>query len=179
MCHDLCVLEDEREPLAARRVFPCVDEPDAKVPWTLTLEVPAALVAASNAPIASEEARGATRVVRFAATPPLPSYLVAFAVGPFDVVDAGATRGGVPMRILALAGRRADAAFAAEVTPVLVAGLEDWFGSAYPYAKLDAVAIPTTVGFERCDTEVEPSTVELDDQARLGIPAVDPSLLLG
>ena len=137
----------QHEALYARRTFPCVDEPDAKVPWTLTLEVPAALVAASNAPIASETVRGATRVVRFAATPPLPSYLVAFAVGPFDVVDAGATRAGVPMRILALAGRGADAAFAAEVTPTLVASLEDWFGSPYPYAKLDAVAIPTTVGF--------------------------------
>ncbi|MBK7191885.1 MAG: ERAP1-like C-terminal domain-containing protein [Myxococcales bacterium] len=137
----------QHEALYARRTFPCVDEPDAKVPWTLTLEVPAALVAASNAPIVSEEARGATRVVRFAATPPLPSYLVAFAVGPFDVVDAGTTRAGVPLRILALAGRAADAAFAARVTAPLVAGLEDWFGSAYPFAKLDAVAIPTTVGF--------------------------------
>ncbi|MBL8624909.1 MAG: M1 family metallopeptidase [Myxococcales bacterium] len=137
----------QHEPLYARRTFPCVDEPDAKVPWTLTLEVPAALVAASNAPIASEEARGATRVVRFAATPPLPSYLVAFAVGPFDVVDAGTTRAGVPLRILALAGRAADAAFAARTTAPLLAGLEDWFGSPYPFAKLDAVAVPTTVGF--------------------------------
>ena len=137
----------QHEALYARRTFPCVDEPDAKVPWTLTLEVPAALVAASNAPIASEELRGATRVVRFAATPPLPSYLTAFAVGPFDVVDAGVSSGGAPIRILALAGRSADAAFAASSTPKILAALERWFGSPYPYAKLDSVAIPSTVGF--------------------------------
>jgi alanyl aminopeptidase len=137
----------QHEALYARRTFPCVDEPDAKVPWTLTLEVPAALVAASNAPIASEETSGAKRVVRFAATPPLPSYLTAFAVGPFDVVEAGASSGGAPIRILALAGRGADAGFAASSTPKILAALERWFGSPYPYAKLDSVAIPSTVGF--------------------------------
>ena len=32
------------------------------------------------------------KMVRFKASPPLPSYLVAFAVGRFDVVDAGQSR---------------------------------------------------------------------------------------
>ena len=39
--------------------------------------------------------------------------------------------------------------------------------------------IPFAVAFECCDPGMESPTVELDDQARLGIPAVDPSLLLG
>ena len=36
------------ETIFARRVFPCFDEPNIKVPWQLTLEVPRALVALSN-----------------------------------------------------------------------------------------------------------------------------------
>ncbi len=44
----------------ARRAFPCVDEPTAKIPWQLTLRVPKALTAVSNTPIAprSRQARG-------------------------------------------------------------------------------------------------------------------------
>ncbi|HSR98454.1 MAG TPA: hypothetical protein VLM79_15455, partial [Kofleriaceae bacterium] len=35
----------------ARRAFPCFDEPDVKVPWRLTLDVPAGMIALSNAPV--------------------------------------------------------------------------------------------------------------------------------
>ena len=67
----------------ARRAFPCVDEPSAKIPWEVTLRVPKELVAVSNTPIASTEPSGeGMKRVHFAKTKPLPSYLVAFAVGP-------------------------------------------------------------------------------------------------
>ena len=47
--------------------------------------------------------------VRFAPTPPLPSYLVAFAVGPFDVVDGGrAGKKGTPLRYLVPKGHAGD-----------------------------------------------------------------------
>src|SRR5438309_1721687 len=36
------------EAIFARRVFPCFDEPNVKVPWQLTLDVPKALTAISN-----------------------------------------------------------------------------------------------------------------------------------
>src|SRR5262249_18000489 len=77
------------------RGFPCIDEPAAKVPWTLTLDVPPGNDAFSNTPIASETALpdGGKRIT-FVRTPPLPSYLVAFGVGVFDVVPAGTTKSG-------------------------------------------------------------------------------------
>jgi len=78
------------EPFDARRAFPCFDEPAWKVPVRFTLEVPAAHVAASNAPIAEEKPlEGGLKQVVFKETPPLPTYLWAIAVGPFGVVDAG------------------------------------------------------------------------------------------
>jgi alanyl aminopeptidase len=136
------------EAVYARRVFPCFDEPDSKVPWQLTLEVPAALVAVSNTPVARETPLDAGRKrVEFAPTRPLPSYLVAFGVGPFDVVDAGATAHGTPIRVIALHGRAPDAAWAAKTAPRLLELLEELFGSPYPYAKLDLLAIPLAVGF--------------------------------
>jgi len=132
----------------ARQAFPCVDEPWSKVPWQLTLDVPKGLVAVANTLVAREDALDdGTRRVVFAETKPLPSYLVAFGVGPFDVVDAGKTSGGAPIRIIALKGRAKDAAWSAEVTPKIIGILEEYFGTPYPYEKADALAIPATVGF--------------------------------
>jgi alanyl aminopeptidase len=136
------------EAVYARRTFPCLDEPDRKVPWQLTLDVPAGLVAVSNTPIAHEEPlAGGKKRVAFARTKPLPSYLVAFGVGPFDVIDAGHTRSGTPVRIVTMKGRAGEGAWAAKTTPRLIDLLEDLFGSPFPYEKMDLLAIPITVGF--------------------------------
>ncbi len=132
----------------ARRVFPSFDEPDVKIPWQITLDVPVDLVAVSNTPVVSEEAIGpATKRVAFAVTRPLPSYLLAFGVGPYDVVPAGKTRRGVPVRIFASKGRGPEAAWAAATSAKIVDALEEWFGTPYPYEKLDMLGIPVTSGF--------------------------------
>jgi alanyl aminopeptidase len=136
------------EALYARRVFPCLDEPDSKVPWQITLDVPADLIAVSNTPVAREQALGnGKRRLAFARTRPLPAYLVAFGVGPFDIVDAGKTRSGTPVRVIALKDRARDAAWAARTSARLIDLLEEFFGSPYPYEKMDMLAIPVTVGF--------------------------------
>ena len=85
----------------ARRAFPCFDEPSFKTPWQLTLTIPRGTSAVSNTSIESEKESGGMRTVRFRKTPPLPSYLIALAVGPFEYVDAGkAGRGKTPIRIV-------------------------------------------------------------------------------
>jgi alanyl aminopeptidase len=126
----------------ARQAFPTFDEPLFKVPWKLTIHTKQPLVALSNTPIVSErpEANG-MKAVEFAETKPLPSYLVAFAVGPFDMVDAGKTKAGVPVRIIVPRGRGSDAAYPAKVSVELLEWLETYFGTPYPYPKLDLVAV--------------------------------------
>jgi len=135
------------EAIYARRVFPCIDEPDSKVPWQLTIVTPKGYTAVSDTNATVTDAPGGRRSYQFAATKPLPSYLIAFGVGPFDIVDAGKTKSGVPVRIVTLAGRGADAAWAAKTTPRVIDLLEEWFGIPYPYEKADMLTIPTTVGF--------------------------------
>jgi len=131
------------EPIYARRVFPCFDEPGYKVPWQLSLVVAASHLAVSNTPAIAEEALpGGLKRVRFAPTRPLPSYLIAFGVGPFDIVDAGsAGRNATPIRIIVPKGMSATARYAAEVTPRLLAMTEEYTGIPYPYGKLDHLAI--------------------------------------
>lgn len=132
------------EPIGARRVFPCFDEPGFKVPWQLTIHVPAGNVAVTNTPVLSEEARpDGGRTFRFARTQPLPSYLIALGVGPFEFVQAAPSgRNKVPTRIITPKGRIAEAAYAAKVTPEILARLEEYFGIPYPYEKLDTIAVP-------------------------------------
>jgi alanyl aminopeptidase len=132
------------EPTDARRAFPCFDEPSFKVPWQLTLHVPKDHLALSNTPVQSESSEaGGMKMVRFKPSPPLPSYLVAFAVGRFDVVDAGRV-GPTPVRVIVPKGKSAQAAYAAIAIPQLLKLLEDYFGSPFPYEKLDSVVMPVS-----------------------------------
>jgi alanyl aminopeptidase len=133
----------------ARRAFPCFDEPSYKVPFTLTLRIPKGTSAVSNTPVASQTVgRDGMRVVRFRRTEPLPAYLVALGVGPFEYVDAG--RAGAkktPIRIVTPRGKASQARYASQTTGPLLERLEAYFGIPFPYAKLDQVAIPQTVTF--------------------------------
>ena len=137
------------ESIYARKVFPCFDEPSFKTPWQLTIHAPTGAIAVSNTPVASESA-GADgwHTFAFAPTKPLPSYLIAFGVGPFDVVPGGtAGSNKTPIRMIVPRGRAADARFAAETTGPILEALEGYFGIPYPYEKLDELVIPQTVGF--------------------------------
>ena len=139
------------ESLNARLAFPCFDEPGWKTPWRLTIDAPATDVVVSNTPevrAVDLADRPGWRRHEFARTKPLPSYLVALAVGPFDVVDGGtAGINKTPLRYFAPKGRGAEMRYAREATPRVLELLEEYFGMPYPYEKLDAVAIPQTVGF--------------------------------
>ncbi len=137
------------EAIFARRVFPCFDEPNSKVPWQLTLEVPKALAALSNTTVVGEKSEHpGMKTVTFAQTAPLPTYLVAFAVGPYELVSAGtAGQKKIAMRVAAPFGRGKDARYAATNAPVFVELLEKYFGIPFPYDKLDSVTIPITSTF--------------------------------
>lgn len=135
------------EATGARRAFPNFDEPGWKVPWTLALTVPSKLMAVANTPIARETVIDQHwKRVEFQTSKPLPSYLLAFGVGPFDVLDGGMA-GKTPLRFITPRGRAQEARYAASMTPAILAKLEAYFGMPYPYEKLDMLVLPLTVGF--------------------------------
>ena len=88
--------------------------------------------------------------VRFAPTEPLPTYLVAMAVGPLDVVEHDADPGqrrARARRSPSAASPRTGQGAAARLRPRAhrarwSASLEEYFGIAYPYEKLDIIAVP-------------------------------------
>jgi aminopeptidase N len=128
----------------ARRAFPCFDEPAFKVPWQLTFHIKKDHIARGNAKIVSEtdEAEGMKRV-ELAPTKPLPSYLVAFMVGPFEDIDDGtAGRVKTPVHFIIPKGRSGELGYAKQVTPKVVVALENYFDMDYPYGKLDVAVVP-------------------------------------
>ena len=133
----------------ARRAIPSFDDPVFKTPWDLELTVRDTDIAITNAPQISQEPAGAGRKrLRFATTRPLPSYLLAFAVGPFDVVvppplpPNEVRKRPLQVRGLAPRGRGPELAFALQAGGEELVWLERWFGSEYPYEKLDHIAVP-------------------------------------
>ena len=136
------------EPIDARRMMPCFDEPAFKTPWEMRLKVKQADTAVANAPMVKEEPLAdGMKLVTFAATKPIPSYLIAIGVGPFELVDAGkAGRNGTPIRIITPAGRGQEARFAKQVSGQIIERLEAYFGIPYPYQKLDVIDVPVIGG---------------------------------
>src|SRR5262245_44236252 len=128
------------EAIDARKAYPCFDEPGFKIPWQLTVDVPAGFDAVSNTPETPGPERDGWKEVRFAQTKPLPSYLVALVVGKLGFVPIEGMS--VPGRVVTVRGQERLTAVAARMTPPLLKAAEGWFGQPYPYEKLDLIAVP-------------------------------------
>ncbi len=124
----------------ARTAWPCFDEPAYKAPWQLVVTHPRDVTAISNAPIDKDVASDTQRLVEFAWTPPIPSYAVALAVGPFVPTRVDGME--MPSTIWTLEGRKRGAEALVRELPRVTRYLRGWFGSPYPYAKLDFIAVP-------------------------------------
>jgi alanyl aminopeptidase len=141
-------LYSQSESVFARKIVPCFDEPRWKPAWLVTMIVPPEQVALANAPMVAERMLSdGRREVRFAEIAALPSYLLAVAVGPFDVVDAGQLgRAHTPVRLAVLRGDGKRVLPALRELPKIVDALEGYLDAPLPLAKLDLVAVPRFFG---------------------------------
>jgi alanyl aminopeptidase len=137
------------EPTYARKAFPCFDEPAFKTPFDVSLITKRQYKAIANTPELHRRdlPNGLTRI-RYATTAKLPTYLVAWAVGPLDIVDAeplpktDLRKRKLHLRGVAVEGKGKQLAFALKHTRALVEALEAYVGIPYPYEKLDVIAVP-------------------------------------
>ena len=136
----------------ARAVFPSFDEPGFKVPFTVALTARPGELALSNMPaVGQPEPVGEKVRHRFATSPPLPTYLIAFVVGPFITVEGVAPPTRIrstplPLRIVAMQNQAGKLDYALRETPRIVELLEEYFGQPFPYPKLDQIASPVMPG---------------------------------
>ncbi|MDP2596448.1 M1 family metallopeptidase [Alteromonas stellipolaris] len=128
------------EDMHARKAFPSFDEPAFKIPYQMTITAPEKQVVVSNTPVESHDVSEGMQTVKFEKTKPMPTYLIAYTVGPFDSVELKGLS--VPGKIYVPKGYADKTKFVVKHTPEILATLEDFFDIKYPYKKLDFVAVP-------------------------------------
>ncbi|MCA0899755.1 M1 family metallopeptidase [Microbulbifer agarilyticus] len=137
------------ESIQARRFLPGFDEPGLKATYDISLTVPEGYEAISNEPeTARSDAGNGMQKVTFAQSPPMPTYLLSLAVGPFDVVERPAIPANqyrkkpLPLRGFARKGRGKDLKYVLDVTPQMLRVFEEQIRRPYPFRKLDIIAAP-------------------------------------
>jgi aminopeptidase N len=159
-------LVTQMEPSDARRMFPCWDEPVFRAAFQLTAVVPAQHTALFNMPTSAERALdGGRKEITFGTTPPMASYLVAFASGDLDIEESEVA--GTKLRVLATTGKRDRMKLAMDTTKSVLPFFNEYFGTKYPLPKLDQVAFPSVgaSGMENWGAIVYSDTAMLFDPA--------------
>ncbi|MDV3456277.1 M1 family aminopeptidase [Sphingomonas sp. HF-S4] len=156
----------------ARAAFPSFDEPGYKTPFTVSVTTKPGFVAVSNAAEQGVPLTAGKLVKhRFAATEPLPTYLVAFVTGPFVTLEgsvpATAQRNKpLPLRIVGTKPYEGQMAFALEGSKKIVALLESYFNQPFPYPKLDQIGSPVMPGaMENAGADIYGDSILFVDEA--------------
>jgi aminopeptidase N len=131
----------------ARRAFPCFDEPNLKATFDFEIEIPEDQVALSNMP-EKETKKGrkdGLKVVTFDTTPVMSTYLLAWAVGDFEYVEAFTKRKyngkELPVRVYTTKGLKEQGRYALEHAPQIVDYFSEIFRIDYPLPKSDLLAV--------------------------------------
>jgi len=138
------MLGTQFEATDARRFFPCWDEPVFRARFQLTAVVPENWLAAGNMPVESEKKIDSGKEVRFAATPPMSSYLNVFVAGELDLIESQV--GPTQIRVIATKGKAELGRYALEATAQILQYYNDYFAVPYPLPKLDQIALPGGFG---------------------------------
>ncbi|OGE30746.1 hypothetical protein A3C59_03455 [Candidatus Daviesbacteria bacterium RIFCSPHIGHO2_02_FULL_36_13] len=126
----------------ARRAFPSFDEPSQKAIFDVTLMIPGHTTAISNTIESSvKEHESGLKIVKFAPTPKMSTYLLAFIVGEFESIEAP-LRSNTMVRVFTTPGKKDQAKFALDVAVKCMKFYEEYFDIDYPLPVLDMIAIP-------------------------------------
>src|SRR5580658_1185344 len=130
------------EPTDARRAFPSFDEPAFKATFDVSLIVDKGDTAISNTNIVSDTPGPVVgeHTIRFATTPKMSTYLVAFLVGDFQCTSGESD--GTPIRACATPDKVEYTKFALSAAEYILHYYNNYFGIKYPMPKLDMIALP-------------------------------------
>ena len=125
----------------AREAFPCIDEPEAKATFDLTLITPSNIAVVANTPIKDQQAREKIQTTSFETTPKMSTYLLAFAYGELGFTEA-TTKDGVTVRCYATPDNVRLTDYGLQVAVKALEFFSEYFDVDYPLPKLDMIALP-------------------------------------
>lgn len=126
----------------AREVFPCIDEPEAKATFDVTLTTEQAITVLGNMPVKWQRVENNLLVTAFGTSPKMSTYLLAWVTGELHAKSATTNRG-VDVSIWATPAQPAASLdFALDIAVRAIEFYEEYFGTTYPLPKSDHVALP-------------------------------------
>ncbi|KAK0624250.1 peptidase family M1-domain-containing protein [Immersiella caudata] len=140
------MLSTQFEACDARRAFPCFDEPNLKATFDFTIEIPSDQVALSNMPVKHTQHVGRDKtLVSFERSPVMSTYLLAWAVGDFEYVEAFTDRTyegkKIPVRVYTTRGLKEQGRWALQHAPKIIDYFSEQFEIDYPLPKSDILAV--------------------------------------
>lgn len=140
------MLSTQFESSDARRAFPCFDEPRLKATFDFQIEIPDDQVALSNMPVKGiSKTKDGFQMVSFERTPVMSTYLLAWAVGDFEYVEAFTDRQyngkQIPVRVYTTRGLKEQGRWALDHAPKTIDLFSESFGIDYPLPKSDLLAV--------------------------------------
>ncbi len=128
------------ESTGARRVFPCMDNPEFKAEFDLTLEIPAELDAISNMPAASTDVSGERKTVVFQTTPRMSTYLLYIGVGKLE--EKSEKFHDLELILAAPKGHMGEVDLPFQLARESVENYEEYFGIKYVLPKMHLISVP-------------------------------------
>lgn len=138
---DKMLIATQFESHHAREAFPCIDEPEAKATFDLTLSTPTGETVLANTPIKEQRAEGTKQITTFETTPRMSTYLLAFVFGELEYLEAK-TKGGTVVRTYATPDNIKHTQFSLDCAVKTLEFYNHYFDIPYPLAKCDFVALP-------------------------------------
>ena len=136
------LLGTQFESHAAREVFPCIDEPEAKATFDVTLTTEENVTVLGNMPVKLQRSESNQLVTTFETTPKMSSYLLAWVIGELHKKTAQ-TKGGVEVNVWATPAQPPETLdFALDIATRTIDFFDEYFDTPYPLPKSDHVALP-------------------------------------
>ena len=129
-------------PADANQLFPCFDQPDLKARVTLSLVTPRGWTALANGSLARADSAADRITSRFTETKPLPTYLIAFAAGPWARTSAVERGRVINLYVRRSRAREVDADTLLALQHRSLRWMEGYFGSPFPFEKFDLLLSP-------------------------------------
>jgi aminopeptidase N len=140
---DKMLIATQFESHHARNAFPCIDEPEAKATFDLTILSPAGQTVIANTPVKEAEDIVGSELQKttFQTTPKMSTYLLAFAFGELGYTESK-TKSGIVVRSYATPDNVTQTQFSVSYAAKVLDFFGDYFGTPYPLEKLDMLALP-------------------------------------
>lgn len=124
----------------ARSMFPCVDNPEYKAEFKLTLQIDKDLDAISNMPIESVKVDGDRKTVTFQKTLRMSTYLLYLGVGHLEEIRERV--GGIDIIVATTPGKAKRGKFALEVAKEAMGFYQSYFDMPYSLPKIHLISVP-------------------------------------